>query len=244
MPQLNVLIRTAIAQGRRLIIANHNLHSLYLVHHNVSMQAFYTQADCVHVDGMGIIALARMMGHRLERDHRITYVDWIRPLMSEAAGSSWRVFYLGSKPGVAEAGARVLRSQFPALTLETAHGYFDMRPGSLDNRKILEAIDHFRPHVLMVGMGMPRQECWVDENLARIAANVILTSGAAMDYVAGVVPTPPRWAGHLGLEWLFRLCAEPRRLWKRYLIEPWYLAALLAKSYLALNFKQHSHNAK
>ncbi len=73
---------------------------------------------------------------------------------------------------------------------------------------------------------MPRQEAWVAAHLDAIEAPVILTCGACMDYVAGVVPTPPRWAGRVGLEWLFRLLAEPRRLARRYLVEPWSVARL------------------
>jgi N-acetylglucosaminyldiphosphoundecaprenol N-acetyl-beta-D-mannosaminyltransferase len=73
-------------------------------------------------------------------------------------------------------------------------------------------------------MGMPRQEHWIVDHLDKLSVNVILNGGAALDYFAGVIPTPPRWAGRLGLEWLFRLMAEPRRLWFRYLVEPWFIA--------------------
>ena len=79
----------------------------------------------------------------------------------------------------------------------------------------------------MVGMSMPRQERWVLDNFERLNTNAILTAGATLDYAAGAVPTPPRWAGKLGLEWLFRLVAEPKRLWRRYLVEPWFLFFLL-----------------
>jgi N-acetylglucosaminyldiphosphoundecaprenol N-acetyl-beta-D-mannosaminyltransferase len=75
---------------------------------------------------------------------------------------------------------------------------------------------------------MPRQEHWIADNLDDLAANAILTAGAAMDYVAGVVPTPPRWMGSAGLEWIFRLFHEPRRLWRRYLVEPWFVLRLFA----------------
>ena len=80
----------------------------------------------------------------------------------------------------------------------------------------------------MVGMGMPLQEHWIAENYDKLGNAVILPCGAAIDYFAGAIPTPPRWAGRLGLEWLYRLLAEPTRLWKRYLIEPWFLLFLTA----------------
>jgi N-acetylglucosaminyldiphosphoundecaprenol N-acetyl-beta-D-mannosaminyltransferase len=84
----------------------------------------------------------------------------------------------------------------------------------------------------MVGMGMPRQEYWVLDNLRNIQANVILTAGACLDYVAKAAPTPPRWIGHLGLEWLYRLLSDPVRLWRRYLLEPWFILKLLFQEIL------------
>jgi N-acetylglucosaminyldiphosphoundecaprenol N-acetyl-beta-D-mannosaminyltransferase len=84
----------------------------------------------------------------------------------------------------------------------------------------------------MVGMGMPRQELWIEANLDAIQAKIILATGAVLDYVAGVIPTPPRWSGPLGLEWAFRLAAEPRRLASRYLIEPWTLLRVIARDKL------------
>jgi N-acetylglucosaminyldiphosphoundecaprenol N-acetyl-beta-D-mannosaminyltransferase len=83
----------------------------------------------------------------------------------------------------------------------------------------------------MVGMGMPVQEHWILHNFFRLSPAVILAPGACFDYIAGVVPTPPRWMGQIGLEWLFRLASEPRRLWKRYLLEPWPVLGLVLKDF-------------
>lgn len=234
IPQLNTLIAEAIERNQRWIIANHNLHSIYLYHHDAKMRGFFVKADYTHVDGMALVLLGRLLGLPLRREHRVTYADWIHPLIAEAAQQGWRVFYLGSKLGVAEEGARILQQRFPSLQIATAHGYFDPQPDSKENQAVLAAINAYQPHVLMVGMSMPRQEHWVLDNLEQISANAILPSGAAIDYIAGAVPTPPRWAGRWGLEWLFRLLAEPGRLWRRYLIEPWFLLRWL----LADRFQQ------
>ena len=120
-----------------------------------------------------------------------------------------------------EAGARALRQRWPRLSICTRDGYFDVARAGAANRTVVKRIQEWAPDLIMVGMGMPRQEAWILENLAQLPNAVILPCGAAMDYVAGVVPTPPRWAGRLGVEWLFRLAAEPSRLWRRYLVEPW-----------------------
>jgi N-acetylglucosaminyldiphosphoundecaprenol N-acetyl-beta-D-mannosaminyltransferase len=225
--QLNALITQAVAQKRRWIIANHNLHSLYVYHHDPRMRSFYQKSDFIHIDGMALILLGNLLGYSLHREHRVTYVDWLPALMSEAVQQQWRIFYLGSKPEVVQHGAAILRNQFPGLKLITAHGYFDPDPSSFENQAILKSINAYQPHILMIGMGMPRQEHWILDNINTLQANAILTCGAAIDYVAGAIPTPPRWSGKLGLEWLFRLIAEPRRLGKRYLIEPWFILKLL-----------------
>jgi N-acetylglucosaminyldiphosphoundecaprenol N-acetyl-beta-D-mannosaminyltransferase len=85
----------------------------------------------------------------------------------------------------------------------------------------VQDINAYRPHVLVVGMGMGRQERWIMDNLDRLEVNGIGTSGACIEYFAGAVPTPPRWLGPIGLEWLYRLCTNPRRFAWRYLVEPW-----------------------
>ena len=85
--------------------------------------------------------------------------------MSEAARCGLRVLYLGSRPGVAARGASILRSEFPNLEIATHHGYFEAETTGSDNLAVLASIDKFRPDVLMVGMGMPRQEHWIVDNL-------------------------------------------------------------------------------
>jgi N-acetylglucosaminyldiphosphoundecaprenol N-acetyl-beta-D-mannosaminyltransferase len=224
MAELNAIVIDAIERRDRVVVANHNLHSIYLYHHDAKMRAFYASADHIHVDGMAIVALGRFLGKPLNREHRVTFVDWMGPLANAAAEHGWRVFYLGSRPGVAEQGANVLRRTYPGLQIETAHGFFDPDLASPDDKAVLAKIEAWRPQLLITGMGMPRQEHWIVDHLDKLSVNVILNGGAALDYFAGVIPTPPRWAGRLGVEWLFRLMAEPRRLWFRYLVEPWFIA--------------------
>ena len=220
---LQAHILYGLRTGRTYVIANHNLHSIYLYHRVPELPTFYRQADVIHVDGMPLIWWARLLGYPARPEHRTTYADWVDPLMNLASRHHFRVFHLGGRPGVGERAVRVLVRKYPGLTLENHHGYFDVRPGSVENREVLKRIHAFRPHLLMVGMGMPRQELWILQNRDQLPPAVILPSGACMDYVAGVVPTPPRWAGRWGLEWLFRLAAEPGRLWRRYLMEPFSL---------------------
>jgi N-acetylglucosaminyldiphosphoundecaprenol N-acetyl-beta-D-mannosaminyltransferase len=224
MTDLNTIVAEAIEHRRRVVVANHNLHSIYLYHHDAKMRAFYATADHIYVDGMPIVVFGRLLGKPLGREHRVTLADWMGPLAGEAAEHGWRVFCLGCRPGVAERGASVLRRSYPGLQIETAHGYFDPDPASPEDQAVLAKIEAWHPHVLITGMGMPRQEHWIVDHLEKLQVNVIVNGGAILDYFAGAIPTPPRWAGRTGLEWFFRLIAEPRRLWFRYLVEPWFIA--------------------
>jgi N-acetylglucosaminyldiphosphoundecaprenol N-acetyl-beta-D-mannosaminyltransferase len=232
LPEMSELVERGIRERQKWIIANHNLHSVYLFHKHARFRDFYGNAHWTYVDGMPLVALARLYGYPLQREQRVTNADWTRPLMKRAAERGWRVFNVGSPRDVAERGAAELRKLYPTLQFEVSDGYFDATPGSAENEALLQRINAYRPDILMVGMGMPRQEFWTQENYDRVEAHIILSSnGAALDYVAGAIPTPPRWAGRIGLEWLFRLLSEPRRLFSRYLIEPWYLLILLALDY-------------
>ena len=232
MAAMSDLVEQGIREQRKWIISNHNLHSVYLFHRHAKLREFYAGAHWTYLDGMPLVALGRLYGYPLQREQRVTNADWTYPLMQLAAAQGWRVFNLGSPKGVAEKGAEQLRQRCPGLQLEVSDGFFDARRDSAENEALIQRINAYKPDLLMVGMGMPRQEFWTQENFDRLNAHVILSSnGAALDYVAGAVPTPPRWAGRIGLEWLFRLINEPGRLFTRYLVEPWYILALLMMDY-------------
>jgi N-acetylglucosaminyldiphosphoundecaprenol N-acetyl-beta-D-mannosaminyltransferase len=232
MTELSELVEQGIRESRKWIIANHNLHSLYLLHRYAKLREFYSQVHWTYVDGMSLIALGRLYGYPLKRDQRVTNADWSGPLMELAAARGWRVFNLGSPREVADEAARKLRQMYPSLKLEVSDGFFDASRGSADNEALIERINAYRPDLLLVGMGMPRQEFWTHENFARLDVRVVLSSnGAAFNYLAGAVPIPPRWSGRMGLEWLFRFMYEPRRLFSRYLFEPWYVLLILLTDY-------------
>lgn len=232
LEELNMLVEQGIRDQQKWIIANHNLHSLYLFHRHAKLREFYARAHWTHIDGMPLVALGRLYGYPLLREQRVTLIDWTYPLMELAASRGWRVFHVGSSRGSSEKGAARLRKLYPALQLEVSDGYFDARYGSSENEALVQRINGYGPDLLMVGMGMPRQELWTHENFSRLQARVIISSsGAAFDYVAGAVRTPPRWSGPLGLEWAFRLANDPIRLFTRYLVEPWYILLLVMLDY-------------
>jgi N-acetylglucosaminyldiphosphoundecaprenol N-acetyl-beta-D-mannosaminyltransferase len=226
-------VEQSVVAQKRCLFATLNLHGIYLYHRSPAMREFYSKATLVWPDGMSLISLAWLSGIPLRRKNRIAFVDLLPDLCELASAKGWRIFYLGAAPGVAQRGLEILRQRYPDLQMECAHGYFDVTRGSQDNQAILAILKAYRPHILMVGMGQPRQEQWISENWDSLPVNAVFHPGACMDYIAGVVPTPPRWMGKIGLEWLFRLASEPKRLWRRYLIEPWFLLPVLLRQLLS-----------
>jgi N-acetylglucosaminyldiphosphoundecaprenol N-acetyl-beta-D-mannosaminyltransferase len=227
--------------ARPFVVGHHNLHSVALSRRDAAMRAFYERADMIYVDGMSLITVARFLGLPARREHRLTSVDWLRPVLEHARSAGWRVYYLGSDEATLVKALATLRADLPGLAIEGRNGHFDM---STETDEVLAGIAAFRPDILFVGMGMPRQEHWVLHNADRIPASVVWTVGACLDYVGGLVPTAPRGLARLGGEWLFRLAVEPRRLWRRYLVEPWSLLPLLLRQMWAQRVRRQPGGAR
>lgn len=172
-------------------------------------------SDLIYCDGYGVRLAARML--RLEVPYRMTGADWIWGVAALCQQEGRSVYLLGSDPGAAAEAAEALKRWYPRLEVRgTHHGYFPL--GSPHSERVLEHISEHRPDLLLVGMGTPLQEAWVDQNLDRIDASVVWTVGALFDYVSGRVPRAPYWLADNGLEWIYRLAVEPRRMWRRYLL--------------------------
>ena len=225
-------IQQAVRQGAKSLIANHNLHSLYLMQKRPELGAFYDKADLIEVDSTPLLAFSRALGLHSRGFHRCTYLDWRDHFWSVANREGWRVLSVGGAPGVGDEAARRLKLRYPDADIAIHHGFFDARPGSSENAAVLDQITAFKPHILFVGMGMPRQELWIAENFERLPDCVILSVGAAFDYEAGVQSAAPRWMGRAGIEWAYRLVHDPKRLFARYCVEPWTLIPLALRDIL------------
>jgi N-acetylglucosaminyldiphosphoundecaprenol N-acetyl-beta-D-mannosaminyltransferase len=227
VPEVLDDIAVAVEARRRLLVANHNLHSVRLVRDDPEMRALFARAGRVVIDGMALVWVGRLLGHPLRREHRMTCVDWIPELLDRARRESWRVFVLASDPATHERGMHELRRRFPDLELAGHHGWFEL--GGTDDDRVVAAVRGERPDVVLVGMGMPRQERWLANRLDALGAPVVVTVGGWLDYVGDARATPPRWLARMGFEWLARLVDEPRRLGYRYLVEPWPLLPVLVR---------------
>jgi len=209
-----------LAAGQQTVIANHNLHSLYLLRRDPGFGKFFDISNLVQIDSTPLIWWAQLLGAPAQQAHRCTYLDYRDAFWAETRRQNWRVFHLGGAPDVAQRAADRLMEEW-GVEIGVHHGYFDDPSPKAD--EITAAIAAFKPDILLVGMGMPRQEAWIVRNRAALGPCAIFSVGGAFDYEAGVQIAAPRWLGRLGMEWLFRLATNPRRLFFRYCIEPWAL---------------------
>jgi N-acetylglucosaminyldiphosphoundecaprenol N-acetyl-beta-D-mannosaminyltransferase len=225
-----VLLRRILGwaeRGERRRVSYVNAHVLNQSLTNPSLRRALQACDLVYCDGYGVRLAARLIG--LNVPYRMTGADWIWGVAALCQESGRSLYLLGSDPGSSAEAATTLRRWYPRLDVRgTHHGYFGL--DTPHSERVLEHIAEHKPDLLLVGMGTPQQEMWVERNYDRIDADVVWTVGALFDYVAGRMPRAPHWIADNGLEWIFRLAVEPRRMWRRYLLgNPAFLFRVLSE---------------
>lgn len=162
-------------------------------------------ADLVLPDGIGVVYAARLLGRRLKG--RCPGIDFAGKLMEHMARTGLRLYLLGAKPGVAEAAAARLEIRYPGLTICGTHdGYFQ------EDAPVVEEIRRAGADVVFVCLGAPKQEYWMVKNGPATGARLMAGLGGSLDVFAGVVERAPESWQRLGLEWLYRLTKEPKRI--------------------------------
>jgi N-acetylglucosaminyldiphosphoundecaprenol N-acetyl-beta-D-mannosaminyltransferase len=213
-------IHKACANRKKIIVANYNIHSF-----NMSVQyswfyEFLKNADIAHCDG-----------YQIPEDYRVSYSILMPKLLERCNESRLSVYLLGAKNQNMQMALENVSQMYPSIRISGHHGYFPLN-NPIINQKIVSKINQFKPNILIVGMGMPIQEYWVQQYQEQLEVNAILLGGAAIDRLAGVVPECPKVLSKNGLEWLYRLVKEPKRLMTRYALgnPAFLLQVVLAKS--------------
>lgn len=225
-------IHTACIQGRKITVANYNVHSFNLSMLLPWFYNFLQSSEITHCDSTGILKALQFMGLKLPIEYRASYTALMPALLEDCNKQGFSIFLLGSKPECLEAALDQLKSEYPNIPVDGHHGYFDIE--DLDqNEAVIQKINLAKPNILVVGMGMPRQENWIRLHRSRLNVNVIMAGGAVIDRLAGIVSDCPAFLSEWGLEWVYRLCREPKRLAVRYLLgNPAFVLLLaLAKFY-------------
>jgi N-acetylglucosaminyldiphosphoundecaprenol N-acetyl-beta-D-mannosaminyltransferase len=205
-------------------IAVTGMHGVTEAKHDPQLRAALQSASLVVPDGMPLVWLGRHHGFRLPR--RVYGPELMVHFWQQTTSAYYRHFFYGGAPGVAEALANKFARQFPGPKIAGTFSppYRNLTPD--EDREICSSINNSNPDILWVGLGTPKQERWMHDHQDRLTAPVLVGVGAAFDFHGGTLRSAPAWMGNHGLEWLFRLAQEPRRLWRRYLLRGSEFAAL------------------
>lgn len=182
-----------------------NPEIVWLCRNSADLKKAVGGAAMVLPDGVGIIYGAKILGTPLKE--KLPGADFAEALIAGLSGRGGSVYLFGAKPGVADAAGQRLADQYPGLVIAGTHdGYFQ------DDEPIIADINEKKPDFLMVCLGAPKQELWMEKNRGRLDVGLMAGLGGTLDVYAGTVKrAPERWR-RLGLEWLYRLVKEPRRI--------------------------------
>jgi len=216
----------ALEAIERLIRAGHggtvftpNVDHIVLADEDPRFRRAYEEASLSLADGMPVLWASKLLGTPLPA--KVSGSDLIEPLTERAASRGYRVFLMGGAAGVAEKARQALQARLPTLEVVGTDSSRVELDGSQD--ELVERIRSARPDIVLVALGAPKQEIWSHERREALAPAVLIGVGAGIDFIAGAQRRAPRWMSESGLEWLYRLARDPRRLAGRYFLrDPWF----------------------
>jgi len=187
--------------------------SVILSRKNSYLKEVYNSFDYVLADGMPIIFASKLLGNPLPE--RISGPDFFKKFIDVCSKKNYSIFFLGSD----EKTIKIVKKK--VTKKNTIQGYFcppiKENFNLQDNKIMINKINKAKPDFLFIVLGAPKQDIWIQQNKNKINVKAIISIGAAFDFYAEKIKRPPEWMQKIGLEWLFRLMQEPRRLYKRYL---------------------------
>lgn len=213
-----------IESGRGSYVVTPNPEIVLASMKDAALRDAIRSADMILADGVGLIWASKIQGKPLH--HRLPGIDIALLLLKELSAISGSVYLLGAEPGVARLAGDHLASRFPGLKIAgTHHGYF---PDS-DDKKLLEEMKRCTPDLLLVCLGSPKQELWMKKHCAELPGILMIGLGGALDVFSGRIRRAPLLWRRLGLEWLFRLMQEPKRMTRMIHLPGIFRAALIEK---------------
>ncbi len=215
-------IESWIDRGERNYVCVCPVHSVMECRRSDEVRRIFNAAGMVTPDGMPIVWTVRASGHPVVS--RVYGPDLMLALAEHSLKTGRRHFFYGGAPGVAERLVQRLQARFPGLDVVGAYEPPFAPLDELCTDAAAALIDHDAPDIVWVGISSPKQDRWMACMRPRLKAPVIIGVGAAFDFHSGTVRQAPLWMQRSGLEWLFRLGTDPKRLWRRYAVDnPWFL---------------------
>ena len=202
--------------GGKLLINTINAYSYIMAKENEAFQRAIKASSILLPDGVGITLAARFLDGKMVR--KIAGEDLFYWQLNRLDMQKGKCFFLGSSRHVLGKIERRLKAEYPNVQAAFYSPPYKKMFTEDESEEMINAVNAFKPDVLFIGMTAPKQETWAHQHFHRIHAMHVCSIGAVFDFFAGTVSRSPRWMVKLGLEWLYRLVKEPRRLWKRYLI--------------------------
>jgi N-acetylglucosaminyldiphosphoundecaprenol N-acetyl-beta-D-mannosaminyltransferase len=205
-----------ISQRHQEYVCVRDVHGIMESQRDEQLKQIHNRAGLVTPDGMPLVWLSRLKG--FAQVERVYGPDLMLAICRPSLAKRYRHYFYGGDKGVAEKLINRLTQQFPGLRVAGfwSPPFTPLTPDQDD--EIIMKINATEPDIVWVGLSTPKQEYWMSQHLGRVTAPVMIGVGAAFDFHAGVKKQAPYWMQRNGLEWLFRLKSEPRRLWRRYLI--------------------------
>jgi N-acetylglucosaminyldiphosphoundecaprenol N-acetyl-beta-D-mannosaminyltransferase len=216
---LGVIDDLAMARGGRVFTPN--IDHVVIAEENQDFAQAYARADLSLADGFPIVVTSKLTSTPMPE--KVSGSDLVQPLMKQAEARKRKVFFFGGEPGVAEEAKARLESQFPGLqVVGTASPRVDLSLSDAELLKLAEPIRTSGAHYVLVALGAPKQELFIDRVADALRPAVFLGVGASLDFIAGRVKRAPSWVSSMGFEWLYRLNQDRARLWRRYLRDTQY----------------------
>ncbi len=197
---------------KRKMIGYLNAHCVNLSLLDSEYRQILRKMDLVYAGGKGVVWASRLFESSLPE--RVNILDFFNDLSERLRDEEIKIYLLGGEPSIVEKAAkRLIKEPFGLKIVGFHHGFFN----EAEEGAIINEINAVRPNLVIVGMGVPKQEKWIYRHLNELEVNLCWAVGAAFELLSGCRKRAPEWMIGCGFEWLYRLCQEPKRLWKRYL---------------------------
>lgn len=210
-------IEELVSTGSGGFVVTPNVDHVVIAEKNTGLQDAYRRASLSLIDGMPLVWMSRLLGHPFRE--KISGSDLVWPVLRRATSKQMRVYFLGGPPGVGEKAVQVIQKELRGLNvvgIDSPPFGFDKDP--IVEQQSLEKVIAAKAHLVFVALGCPKQELLMNRWHRRLAPAVLLGIGGGLDFIAGHVQRAPAWMSDCGLEWLYRLIQNPKRLVQRYLV--------------------------